>query len=454
MRHLNPGETLQNGRYTINYILGAGGFGITYLATETPSNNQIAIKTLNATVQGKDNFLDLQNKFIKEAFLLAKCSHPHIVKVHNVFDEDGLWYMVMEYIKGDDLAVYLQKNGVLPEASAVLIIQQIGEALTYIHSQSFLHRDVKPNNILFSENNAKLIDFGIAREFTAGETRTHTNYRTDGYAPPEQDEERAKRDIYTDVYALAATLYNLLTDQVPLPANFRVQNIPLPPPQQFNNKISDRTNNAILKGMELQPENRPQTIQDFLSLLTPFSKGERGGINPLIMSPLTPPKRDDLSSDRGVDYSKLRDLLKAGKWKEADAETAKVMLQVANRSEERWLRRNDIDNFPCTDLRTINQLWLDYSEGKFGFSVQKDIYHRLGGTRDYNAEVWEAFGDAVGWRKGGSWLNYEDITFKKASAPGGHLPIYRRLIVEYSAGVAWIAIAGEVLFSRVETCKV
>ncbi len=268
MRHLNAGETLQNGRYTINYILGAGGFGITYLATETPSNNQIAIKTLNATVQGKDNFLDLQNKFIKEAFLLAKCSHPHIVTVHNVFDEAGLWYMVMEYIKGDDLAVYLQKNGVLPEASAVLIIQQIGEALTYIHSQGFLHRDVKPNNILLSINIAKLIDFGIAREFTAGETRTHTNYRTDGYAPPEQYEERAKRDIYTDVYALAATLYNLLTDQVPLPANFRVQNIPLPPPQQFNNKISDRTNNAILKGMELQPENRPQTIQDFLDLLS------------------------------------------------------------------------------------------------------------------------------------------------------------------------------------------
>ncbi len=137
MRYLNSGETLQNGRYTINSILGAGGFGVTYLATETPLNQQIAIKTLNATVQGKENFLDLQNKFIKEAFLLAKCSHPHIVTVHNVFDEDGLWYMVMEYIKGDDLAVYLQKNGVFKEADALPIIQQIGEALTYIHAQGF-----------------------------------------------------------------------------------------------------------------------------------------------------------------------------------------------------------------------------------------------------------------------------------------------------------------------------
>ncbi len=447
MRHLQTGETLQNGRYTINSILGAGGFGITYRATDKASNEQIAIKTLNTTVQGKDNFLDLQNNFIKEAFLLAKCSHPHIVTVHNVFEEDGLWYMVMEYIKGDDLSVYLQKNGVFNEASGLLIIKQIGEALTYIHSQGFLHRDVKPHNILLFENNAKLIDFGIAREFTAGETRNHTNYRTDGYSPPEQYEERAKRDIYTDIYALAATLYNLLTDQVPIPAQFRSY-ATLPPPQQFNEKISDCTNNAILKGMKVQPENRPQTIQEFLDLLSlpssPLSKGGQRGDHH-VQKPL--PKRDDLVSDRGVDYSKLRDLLKAGKWKEADQETAKVMFQVANRNKEGWFRIEDIDNFPCTDLRTINQLWLDYSEGKFGFSVQKEIYHCLGGTRDYNREVWEAFGDAVGWRKGGSWLYYQDLTFLR-EAPSGHLP------VAYSIFVVVVFSFVRFLFSRVETCKV
>ncbi|MGK7882705.1 MAG: GUN4 domain-containing protein [Crocosphaera sp.] len=124
-----------------------------------------------------------------------------------------------------------------------------------------------------------------------------------------------------------------------------------------------------------------------------------------------------------MDYSKLRDLLKAGKWQEADQETTRVMLQVANREKEGCLRLDTdiLDNFPCTDLRTINQLWLDYSGGKFGFSVQKDIYHRLGGTRNYNGEVWEAFADAVGWRKGGHWLRYNEMTFN-TSAPSGHLP--------------------------------
>ena len=148
----------------------------------------------------------------------------------------------------------------------------------------------------------------------------------------------------------------------------------------------------------------------------------------------------ELKSARNVDYAKLRDLLAAGNWKEADQETARVMLQAANRVKEGYLTVNDIDNFPCEDLRTINQLWLSYSEGKFGFSVQKEIYHRLGGTREYNREVWESFGDAVGWRQGGSWLNSKNLTFASIKAPSGHLPFL-------------VGRRGKSLFSRVKTCK-
>ena len=148
----------------------------------------------------------------------------------------------------------------------------------------------------------------------------------------------------------------------------------------------------------------------------------------------------ELKSARNVDYAKLRDLLAAGNWKEADQETARVMLQAANRVKEGYLTVNDIDNFPCEDLRTINQLWLSYSEGKFGFSVQKEIYHRLGGTREYNREVWESFGDAVGCRQGGSWLNSKNVTFASRKAPSGHLPFL-------------VGRRGKSLFSRVKTCK-
>jgi hypothetical protein len=129
-----------------------------------------------------------------------------------------------------------------------------------------------------------------------------------------------------------------------------------------------------------------------------------------------------LKSDVGMNYSKLRDLLKAGKWKEADEETRRVMLAVAKREKQGWLGVEDIDNFPCVDLRTIDQLWVKYSDGRFGFSVQKRIYQGLGGTREYNKDIWDKFGDKVGWRKGGRWLYYNDSTFDK-KAPEGHLPL-------------------------------
>ena len=128
-----------------------------------------------------------------------------------------------------------------------------------------------------------------------------------------------------------------------------------------------------------------------------------------------------LVSAVGMDYINLRNLLAAKKWQEADAETAIVMLKVAGREKEGWLNTESIDNFPCEDLRTIDQLWVKYSNGRFGFSVQKRIYQSLGRTSKYDQKVWEAFGDRVGWRKKNSWLYYNDLTFSE-KAPEAHLP--------------------------------
>ncbi len=130
-----------------------------------------------------------------------------------------------------------------------------------------------------------------------------------------------------------------------------------------------------------------------------------------------------LKSERGVDYTKLRDLLAAGKWVEADGETANKMLEVAEKKEEGWLGVSDIDRFPCEDLRTIDQLWVKYSNGRFGFSVQKRIYQSLEGTRQYDEnEIWKAFSDRVGWRVNGKWwLYYKDLKFN-TKASEGHLP--------------------------------
>ncbi len=122
-------------------------------------------------------------------------------------------------------------------------------------------------------------------------------------------------------------------------------------------------------------------------------------------------------------YLQLREFVANQKWKEADKETYRLMLQVAGREDQGWLHIEDIDNFPCEDLRTIDQLWVKYSQGHFGFSVQKEIYFGLGGTREYNEKVWQKFGDQVGWRKGGEWSPYEFYFFElRDTTPDGHLP--------------------------------
>ncbi|NJM69751.1 MAG: TIR domain-containing protein [Scytonema sp. RU_4_4] len=169
---------------------------------------------------------------------------------------------------------------------------------------------------------------------------------------------------------------------------------------------------------------------------------------------------DDLSSEKGVDYTKLRDALAAGKWKEADNETYLVMLQAVGREENDWIREEELLNFPCTDLRTIDQLWVNYSNARFGFSVQKEIYLSVGGKPNgrYHKEAWKKFGDRVGWRVKQSWIDYDEVTFDK-TAPQGHLPV---VVVQVGGGLGGGLGLGLVgggpvvwcIFSRIETCKV
>jgi hypothetical protein len=170
-----------------------------------------------------------------------------------------------------------------------------------------------------------------------------------------------------------------------------------------------------------------------------------------------------LASEKGVDYTRLSQLLQAGQWKEADQETADRMCEIMGRQKERWLRVDDIQNFPCTDLRTINQLWVTHSQGKFGFSVQTKIWQECGSPTEYNSD-WEKFGETVGWKKRG-WCGYSDMTFD-TSAPKGHLPLGwcrgGELIHEIENeenGLAWIGLGFEYLWisslsSRVVNCSI
>lgn len=260
---------MQRGQYIIEKVLGRGGFGITYLA-RTSSGQLVAIKTVNKMVQDSIDFHKCQQEFENEARRLHQCTHPHIVSVHDLFLEGLLWCIVMEYISGETLASYVEKQGILSETEALHYIRQISEALIEVHKNSLLHRDVKPRNIMlrFDSSEAVLIDFGAAREFT-NHTQTHTEVVSQGFAPYEQHFKRRRRGQYTDVYATAATLYFMVTKKVPPTALDRADGERLVPPKQLNWRLGERVNEAILKGMELEASDRPQSMQEWLKLLEP-----------------------------------------------------------------------------------------------------------------------------------------------------------------------------------------
>jgi hypothetical protein len=190
--------------------------------------------------------------------------------------------------------------------------------------------------------------------------------------------------------------------------------------------------------------------------------GKKPGTTPIIQS--TPPtapgkddlssEKDDLSSEKGINYTRLRDLLAAKNWKEADKETYLVMIQAVGKKDGDYFTSDELLNFPCTDLRTIDSLWVKYSNGHFGFSVQKEIYLSVGGKADgkYYEEAWKKFGDRVGWRVESSWISITGVTFD-TSSPEEHLPCvvgHWYAFVSRDGGRSWRI---SCLFSRIETCK-
>ncbi|HBB30724.1 MAG TPA: serine/threonine protein kinase [Cyanobacteria bacterium UBA8803] len=262
------GKTLQGGKYTLEQELGRGGFGITYKAIHHYLGQAVVIKTLNESIRLNPDFPRFQRLFQDEARRLALCIHPHIVRVSDFFVEEGWPYMVMDYVEGHTLQTVVLKRQPLSEATAIHYIRQIGEALKVVHHKGLLHRDVKPANIIRRQgtHDVVLIDFGIAREFTLDSTQTHTNMLSEGYAPLEQYLTKEKRTPASDVYGLAATLYTLLTAQIPTPAVIRDRQ-PMLAPQELQPELSAAVNQAVMRGMALEAHYRPTTVAEWLSLL-------------------------------------------------------------------------------------------------------------------------------------------------------------------------------------------
>ncbi|HEY9612869.1 protein kinase domain-containing protein [Allocoleopsis sp.] len=266
--NLLVGKTLQGGKYTLEQELGRGGFGVTYKATHHYLDQVVVIKTLNESLQLHPEFPRFQHRFQDEAKALALCVHPNIVRVSDFFVEAEWPYMVMDYVAGSTLQALVFPGRPLDEATAIYYIRQVGEALKVVHQKGLLHRDIKPANVILRQGTQEvvLIDFGIARGFNTDSTQTHTNMVSDGYAPLEQYLVKEKRTPASDVYGLAATLYALLTAQVPTPAVIRDRQ-PMPAPRELQPQISAAVNQAIMRGMAVEARFRPANVDEWLSLL-------------------------------------------------------------------------------------------------------------------------------------------------------------------------------------------
>ncbi|WP_071190977.1 GUN4 domain-containing protein [Trichormus sp. NMC-1] len=181
-------------------------------------------------------------------------------------------------------------------------------------------------------------------------------------------------------------------------------------------KIPEQQKHKVLKDLQQLLNLRDEDVKPIHDrLISPANNPPE--------TPPTPPQTDNLSSEKGIDYTTLRDLLAAQKWQEADKETYEVMIKAVSKKSGDWLTSDELLNFPCKDLRTIDQLWVKYSKGKFGFSVQKEIYLSVGGKADgkYYSDAWGKFVEKVGWK--------DEVTYD--ASPHGHLPfdiIYLKVV--------------------------
>jgi serine/threonine protein kinase len=258
-------NTVLENRYQIHSKLGEGGMGAVYRAWDTRLDQWVAIKeNALATRESADQFQ-------REAKMLAHLHHGNLPRVIDHFvASNGSQYLVMDYIEGEDLAELLKRRGPMPEAQAVAWIDKVGDALAYLHAQRppIIHRDVKPNNIKLTPQGAiYLVDFGIAKMGDA-QARTSIGARgvTPGFSPPEQY--GGGTGPYSDVYALGATLYALLTGQTPPDSSQRLLGAaPLPPPRALRPDLSHNVVAALDAALQPRPADRPQTVNVFRQML-------------------------------------------------------------------------------------------------------------------------------------------------------------------------------------------
>jgi serine/threonine protein kinase len=449
-------KLLLKDRYRAIKPLGRGGSSRTFAAVDQDRlNHPCVIKLFMTPPEQNQKATQLFNQEAVRLHELGK--HNQITDLYAHFEQDDRLYLVQEFIDGQTLLDELEDKsatgGSLYQESEVRdILSDLLPTLQFIHEQGVIHRDIKPANIIRRCIDSKLvlIDFGVAKQATAQSlAKQGTMIGTVGYAPAEQLQ-FGEAYPASDLYALGATCIHLLTGIHPFNLYNSLEGCwlwqeSLPPSTQISPQLAE----VLDKLLQVLVKDRYQSAREVLQDLNPSHLASK------VYFPA--PELDiPLKSEQGIDYTRLRDLLAAENWQEADRETRQKMLEVMGQQQRDYLDNEDIGKFPCQDLQIIDRLWVHYSDQRFGLSVQKRIWTAEGGKPGvYNLVVYEKFGERVGWRVNDNWKLYSDLTFTSNAAPG-HLPL--GLSLGWGAGaIECVGVEGAVevdcLFARVETCE-
>jgi serine/threonine protein kinase len=448
-------KLLLKDRYRATQALGRGGCSRTFEALDQDRlNHPCVIKLFMLPPEQDKKATDLFNQEAVRLYELGK--HDQITDLYAHFELDDRLYLVQEFVDGKTLLDELEDrkasvHGLYKENEIREILADLLPVLQFIHERDVIHRDIKPANIMRRRMDGKLIliDFGVAKAKQAtgtGVAGQGTMIGTLGYAPAEQLQAGAAYPA-SDLYALGATCVHLLTGMHPFNLynpleGYLIWQDHLPQGTTISPPLGKILDNLLKNLVKHRYRSALEVLRDLD--LEPAAYSSPNGLSV------------PLESEVGIDYTKLRDFLAAGNWKEADRETCQKMLEVMGQQHRGYLDNEHIENFPCKDLRTINQLWTHHSNKHFGFSVQKRLWQEEGGKPGvYDSTVYEKFGDRVGWRVNHNWKSYADLTFS-LNAPQGHLPL--GLSIGWGDGaMELVGVEGAVevdrLFSLVETCN-
>jgi eukaryotic-like serine/threonine-protein kinase len=448
-------------RYKVIKAIGGGAFGNTYLAIDTafPGEPHRVVKHLCPQNDEPKNVEIAKRLFKTEAECLAKLGeNDQIPRLFSYFEEDGEFYLVQELVEGHTLTQEFEPGKRWSEAKTVKFLQELLSILSVVHQQDTIHRDLKPANIMRRQQDGKLvlIDFGAVKEILTIQQSEQTSepptvgIGSGAYMPPEQGMGRPGK--HSDVYAVGILGIQALTglppDELPHDSEHLEQMC-----NDLNVEVSSQLKYVLGRMVNFQYEQRFADAAEALKALIPTeiepSEDKSTSSEPRTAkerlptgyASRSPSPRKFLSTALGIigiagvgilsfafinkpNYAQLETYLQNKQWQQADAETDKLLLKIAG--EKSALDAQSSQQISCKSLQKIDRLWLENSDGRFGFTPQKEAYLATGNDfDDYVESTYEAFGDRLSWRIFGSWKRYQDFNFPKIDTgmtPSGFLP--------------------------------